>query len=195
LNEGLLCKIRRCCARSVKPSRTRTRACFTAGDRTSAEIPSDALNVGLVGDEEDVVRAMNAEGWFAADPVTLSSSIQIVSRVALDRPSATLMAAVECGGAKGSPRLRGEAKPVSCSLAVSVKRGADHIRAGRRSRAEQSPRLLQRPWLRRSVRPVTEATRQLDRHCWVASPCTKRKAPAVSRRGSVRSLDRTYQLR
>jgi hypothetical protein len=54
--------------------------------RTSTGIPGDALNVGLVGSEEDVLRAMQAAGWFPADPVTLRSSIEIVGSVVLDRP-------------------------------------------------------------------------------------------------------------
>lgn len=54
--------------------------------RTSDDIPGDPLNVGLVGDGEDVVRAMTAAGWFAADAVTLRSSIEIVGSVVLDRP-------------------------------------------------------------------------------------------------------------
>ncbi|WP_408913004.1 LssY C-terminal domain-containing protein [Bradyrhizobium arachidis] len=54
--------------------------------RTSDDIPADPLNVGLVGSGEDVVRAMNAAGWFAADAVTLRSSIEIVGSVVLDRP-------------------------------------------------------------------------------------------------------------
>ncbi|WGD56647.1 LssY C-terminal domain-containing protein [Bradyrhizobium sp. CB1650] len=54
--------------------------------RTSADIPGDPLNVGLVGDKEDIVRAMTAAGWYAADPVTLRSSVEIVGSVILDRP-------------------------------------------------------------------------------------------------------------
>jgi hypothetical protein len=54
--------------------------------RTANGIPGDALNVGLVGSQEDVVRAMQAAGWFPADPVTLRSSIAIVGSVVLDRP-------------------------------------------------------------------------------------------------------------
>src|SRR6201985_2361354 len=53
---------------------------------TGTGIPGDALNVGLVGSEEDVLRAMQAAGWFPADPVTLRSSIEIVGSVVLDRP-------------------------------------------------------------------------------------------------------------
>jgi hypothetical protein len=54
--------------------------------RTSDDIPADPLNVGLVGSGDDVVRAMNAAGWFPADAVTLRSSIEIVGSVVLDRP-------------------------------------------------------------------------------------------------------------
>jgi hypothetical protein len=54
--------------------------------RTSDDIPADPLNVGIVGSGEDLVRAMNAAGWFAADAVTLRSSVEIVGSVVLDRP-------------------------------------------------------------------------------------------------------------
>src|SRR5258705_13535301 len=54
--------------------------------RTSAGIPGDALNVGLVGSKEGVLRAMHASGWFPADPITLRTSIEIVGSVVLDRP-------------------------------------------------------------------------------------------------------------
>jgi LssY C-terminus len=54
--------------------------------RTGTGIPGDALNVGLVGSEADVLRAMQAAGWFPADPVTFRTSIAIVGSVVLDRP-------------------------------------------------------------------------------------------------------------
>jgi hypothetical protein len=54
--------------------------------RTSSGIPGDALNVGLVGSKEDVLRAMHAASWFPADPITLRTSIEIVGSVVLDRP-------------------------------------------------------------------------------------------------------------
>src|SRR5271156_7242332 len=54
--------------------------------RTGTGIPGDALNVGLVGSQEDVFRAMHAAGWFPADPITLRTSIEIVGSMALDRP-------------------------------------------------------------------------------------------------------------
>jgi hypothetical protein len=53
---------------------------------TGTGIPGDALNVGLVGSQDDVLRAMQAAGWFPADPVTLRTSLEIVGSVVLDRP-------------------------------------------------------------------------------------------------------------
>src|SRR6516225_249246 len=53
--------------------------------RTASDIPGDALNVGLVGSKEDVLRAMHAAGWYPADPITLRSSVEIVGSVVLDR--------------------------------------------------------------------------------------------------------------
>jgi LssY C-terminus len=52
---------------------------------TGQGIPGDAINVGLIGEQRDVVCAMHAAGWFPADPITLKSSIQIVGSVLLDR--------------------------------------------------------------------------------------------------------------
>ncbi len=54
--------------------------------RTGSGIPGDALNVGLVGSKEDILRAMQAAGWFPADPITLRTSIEIIGSVVLDRP-------------------------------------------------------------------------------------------------------------
>src|SRR5579859_5711688 len=59
---------------------------FTMLTRTAQGIPGDPINVGLVGSKEDVLCAMNAAGWYPADPVTLRSSIEIVGSVLLDRP-------------------------------------------------------------------------------------------------------------
>jgi hypothetical protein len=53
---------------------------------TAQGIPGDALNVGLVGSQEDVVRAMHAAGWYPADPITLRSSVGIIGSVLLRRP-------------------------------------------------------------------------------------------------------------
>jgi hypothetical protein len=54
--------------------------------RTGSGIPGDALNVGLVGSKEDILRAMQAAAWFPADPITLRTSIEIVGSVVLDHP-------------------------------------------------------------------------------------------------------------
>jgi LssY C-terminus len=54
--------------------------------RTAQGIPGDPINVGLVGDDKDVLCAMQAAGWYPADRVTLRSSIEIVGSVVLDRP-------------------------------------------------------------------------------------------------------------
>jgi hypothetical protein len=54
--------------------------------RTASGIPGDPINVGLVGAREDVLCAMNAAGWYPADPITLRSSIEIVGSVLMNRP-------------------------------------------------------------------------------------------------------------
>ncbi len=56
--------------------------------RTPQGIPGDPLNVGLIGTEAELVRAMIGSGWDAADPVTLKSSLRIASSVLRDRPYA-----------------------------------------------------------------------------------------------------------
>ena len=54
--------------------------------RTAQGIPGDAINVGLIGNQKDVLCAMSAAKWFPADRVTLKSSIEIAGSVLLDRP-------------------------------------------------------------------------------------------------------------
>jgi LssY-like putative type I secretion system component LssY len=53
---------------------------------TSQGIPGDAINVGLVGANGDVLCAMHAAGWYPADPITFRSSVEIVGSVVLRRP-------------------------------------------------------------------------------------------------------------
>src|SRR5471032_2946301 len=53
---------------------------------TRQGISGDPINVGFVGDREDIIRAMHAAGWFAANDVTLQSSVEIIGSVLLDRP-------------------------------------------------------------------------------------------------------------
>jgi hypothetical protein len=59
---------------------------LTMTTRTVLGIAGDPMNVGLVGNKEDVLCAMHAAGWYPADPVTLRSSLRIVGSVVLDRP-------------------------------------------------------------------------------------------------------------
>ena len=53
---------------------------------TAQGIPGDPINVGLIGDDLDVLCAMQAAGWYPADRVTLKSSVEIAGSVLLDRP-------------------------------------------------------------------------------------------------------------
>ena len=53
--------------------------------RTAQGIPADPINVGLIGNEKEVLCSMNAAGWLPADPVTFRSSIEIAGSVLLDR--------------------------------------------------------------------------------------------------------------
>jgi hypothetical protein len=53
--------------------------------RTAQGIPGDPINVGLIGNQKDILCAMNAAGWFPADPITFRSSIEIAGSVLLDR--------------------------------------------------------------------------------------------------------------
>ena len=54
--------------------------------QTHAGIPSDPLNVGLIGYKSQVVRAMLTAGWVPADKITLRSSLRIAESVVLNRP-------------------------------------------------------------------------------------------------------------
>jgi hypothetical protein len=54
--------------------------------RTAQGIPGDPIDVGLIGDTREVLCAMQAAGWYPADPVTLRSAIEIAGSVLLDRP-------------------------------------------------------------------------------------------------------------
>jgi hypothetical protein len=51
-------------------------------------IPGDPINVALVGSRPEVMRAFAAAGWSPADPITLTSSLEIGLDVALGRPYA-----------------------------------------------------------------------------------------------------------
>jgi hypothetical protein len=62
---------------------------YTMLTATAQGIPGDPINVSLVGDREDVVRAFHAAGWYPADPITLRTSVEIIGSVLLDRPYRT----------------------------------------------------------------------------------------------------------
>jgi hypothetical protein len=47
--------------------------------------PGDPVNIGLVGDEADLVRGMTAAGWFPANPITVESSVRIAADTVLRR--------------------------------------------------------------------------------------------------------------
>jgi LssY-like putative type I secretion system component LssY len=52
----------------------------------SAGIAGDPLNVGLVGNLNEIMRAMTTAGWNRADPLSIKSDVEIAESVALDRP-------------------------------------------------------------------------------------------------------------
>jgi LssY C-terminus len=56
---------------------------------TAQGIPGGPINVGLVGNREDVIRAFHAARWYPADPITLRTSVEIIGSVLLDRPYKT----------------------------------------------------------------------------------------------------------
>jgi hypothetical protein len=53
---------------------------------TASGIPGDPLNIGLVGSEADVIRAMTAAKWYPADPITFRSSVRIAVDSVFRRP-------------------------------------------------------------------------------------------------------------
>jgi hypothetical protein len=55
---------------------------------TAQGIPGDPLNLGLIGNEDDLVHAMLDAGWYPANPISLRTSLRIASSVLLARPYA-----------------------------------------------------------------------------------------------------------
>jgi hypothetical protein len=45
--------------------------------RNAYGIPGDPLNIGLIGSDEELVRAMHTVNWQPADPITFRSSLGI----------------------------------------------------------------------------------------------------------------------
>ncbi len=52
---------------------------------TKQGIPGDALNIGLIGSEKELIHAILKAGWDPADPTTLKSSLKIAESVLLKR--------------------------------------------------------------------------------------------------------------
>ena len=48
----------------------------------------DAINVAFIGTEEELHRMFAAAGWYAADPITLQTSVRIAADVVLRKPYA-----------------------------------------------------------------------------------------------------------
>jgi len=48
----------------------------------------DAVNVAFIGSEEELHRTLAAAGWYAADPLTLRTSLEIAADVVLHKPYA-----------------------------------------------------------------------------------------------------------
>jgi hypothetical protein len=46
----------------------------------------DAVNVALVGSDEDLHRTLAAAGWYPADPITLETSLRIAADCVLEKP-------------------------------------------------------------------------------------------------------------
>ena len=55
---------------------------------TSQGNQGDAINVALIGTEEELHRTLAAAGWYAADPITLQTSVRIAADVVLRKPYA-----------------------------------------------------------------------------------------------------------
>jgi LssY C-terminus len=56
---------------------------------TEAGIPGDPLNVGFVGQLQEILEAMEAAGWSRADPITIRSGVKVAESVVLDRSYTT----------------------------------------------------------------------------------------------------------
>ncbi len=53
---------------------------------TSQGRQGDAVNVAFIGSEEELHRMFAAAGWYAADPLTLQTSVRIAADVVLRKP-------------------------------------------------------------------------------------------------------------
>lgn len=48
--------------------------------------PGDAVNVAFIGTDEELHRTLAAARWYAADPITLRTSLRIAADVVLHKP-------------------------------------------------------------------------------------------------------------
>ena len=54
--------------------------------KTAQNIPGDPLNIGLIGDKDEVSAAFQRIGWVSADALGVKSDLEIAGSVVLDRP-------------------------------------------------------------------------------------------------------------
>ena len=62
---------------------------FDGGPRithTSDGHPGDPINIAVEGSEEELVRAMQAAGWYPADPITFDTSVRIAVDSVVRKP-------------------------------------------------------------------------------------------------------------
>lgn len=62
---------------------------FDGGPRithTADGHPGDPINIAVEGSEEELVRAMQAAGWYPADPITLDTSVRIAVDSVVRKP-------------------------------------------------------------------------------------------------------------
>jgi len=55
---------------------------------TSRGHQGDAVNIAFIGTEEELHRALAVAGWYAADPITFTTSLRIAADVVLHKPYA-----------------------------------------------------------------------------------------------------------
>lgn len=53
---------------------------------TGTGLPGDPLNIALIGSKEDILRAMDAAGWYPADALTFRSSVKISIDTVFKKP-------------------------------------------------------------------------------------------------------------
>jgi hypothetical protein len=52
---------------------------------TAEGIPGDPMNVGVIGDMDEIAAAMKLAGWSPADPIAIRSGVEVAASVILDR--------------------------------------------------------------------------------------------------------------